>query len=115
MRSNHTCAHACRSRLARVLSASANPPLSFVAREPDAASAGVFSLERIRTAAAVRDRLAARQEVSAEDFAGAMELRAAAYGQSNYSPQGPVEAVGSGAYYLVAVDQLHRRTYERKP
>ena len=44
-----------------------------------------------------------------------MDLRATRYGTCSYTPSGSIDDLGSGAYYLVEVDDLYRRKYARKP
>ena len=40
--------------------------------------------------------------------------RASRYGKAGYEPSGSVDDLFPGSYYLVKVDELHRRTYARK-
>lgn len=42
-------------------------------------------------------------------------LREKAYQQRNYTPQGCIESLASGTYYLVNVDEAFRRTYAIVP
>ena len=74
-----------------------------------------FTLARTQKVADVAKRLAARSSRDVAAFGAAMDLRAKRYGQCDYEPSGAVDELWPGAYYLVKVDSLHRRTYARVP
>lgn len=42
-------------------------------------------------------------------------LRETAYQQKSYTPMGSVDSLAPGTYYLVHVDEMFRRSYEKKP
>jgi len=84
---------------------------SFRGRIPDTPSE--FTLERIQ-AIGVRGRLAERKSCTSEEFAQAMNFREAAYGQAPHQPQGSVEDVPVGAFFLESVNEKHHRSYGRK-
>lgn len=42
------------------------------------------------------------------------ELRHQAHGKKNYTPQGSVETIVKGTYYLTNIDDMFRREYSRK-
>ena len=46
-------------------------------------------------------------------FNGAMDMRAAVYGKSDWEPAGATADLLPGTYYLVKVDDQYRRTYAR--
>ena len=46
-------------------------------------------------------------------FNGAMDMRAAVYGKSDWEPAGATTDLLPGTYYLVKVDDQYRRTYAR--
>lgn len=43
------------------------------------------------------------------------KLREKAYQQRNYTPEGSVESLAPGTYFLVHVDDAYRRKYDMKP
>jgi hydroxymethylglutaryl-CoA synthase len=43
------------------------------------------------------------------------QLREENHNAVKYTPQGSLDDVWSGAYYLTGVDELYRRTYAVKP
>ena len=77
-------------------------------------AAGGFSLARIQGTVQLMERLAARTEVTASEFAAAMRLRAAAYGKAPHAPQGSLAAVAGGSFYLEDVNDRYHRSYARK-
>jgi hydroxymethylglutaryl-CoA synthase len=42
------------------------------------------------------------------------ELRHKAHGKKNYAPEGSVDTIAKGAYYLTNIDDMFRREYARK-
>ena len=72
-----------------------------------------FSLARIGAAADAVARLAARTPADLATFNGAMDMRAAVYGKSDWEPAGATTDLLPGTYYLVKVDDQYRRTYAR--
>lgn len=42
------------------------------------------------------------------------DLRSRAHGKKNYTPEGSIETIVNGTYYLTKVDDLFRREYARK-
>ncbi|KAM5469162.1 3-hydroxy-3-methylglutaryl coenzyme A synthase [Microsporum audouinii] len=59
-------------------------------------------------------RLEGRQAKSPEFYDEMCRLREKAYQQQNYTPQGSIETLAPGTYYLDKVDEVFRRTYEIK-
>jgi len=73
-----------------------------------------FSLSRIASTVGLKNRLASRREATPEEFTAALGMREAGYGKSSFTPQGSIDNVPSGAYYLKEVGKNHNRIYERK-
>jgi hydroxymethylglutaryl-CoA synthase len=73
-----------------------------------------FSLERIQSTTKMFDRLAARKRCSIEEFGAALDLRAAKYGKAPMTPDGSLDAISPGTYYLTEVNDKHHRSYARK-
>ena len=44
----------------------------------------------------------------------ACKLREAAYGKNDFTPQGALDNIGEGVYYLDHIDDQYRRTYKVK-
>lgn len=74
-----------------------------------------FSLARIAATLDLDTRLAARQQVSAEEYAVYMDLRERVYGQHSMAPVQPIASVAPGAFYLEGIDAKFHRTYARQP
>lgn len=60
-------------------------------------------------------RLDSRKRISPEVFAENMMLRQETHHLSNYIPKSSVDDLYEGTWYLVRVDEKHRRTYARRP
>lgn len=60
------------------------------------------------------ERLAARNVVPPQTYDDMCELRHKAHGKKDYTPQGPVDNITKGTYYLVKIDDKFRREYARK-
>lgn len=74
-----------------------------------------FSLARMAATLRLAERLDARQQVSAEEFAVYMDLRERVYGLHDLPIVQPVSSLAPGTYYLERIDAKFRRTYARKP
>uniref|UniRef100_A0A673IAF1 Hydroxymethylglutaryl-CoA synthase n=1 Tax=Sinocyclocheilus rhinocerous TaxID=307959 RepID=A0A673IAF1_9TELE len=59
-------------------------------------------------------RLDSRKKVSPDVFAQNMKLREETHHLANYIPQGSVEELFPGTWYLTRVDEMHRRQYARR-
>lgn len=62
----------------------------------------------------VKPLLEQRTKTSPEDFTTLMETRAHNSHRTSYEPSGDVSALFPSTYYLKYVDELHRRTYEKR-
>ncbi|KAJ1879478.1 3-hydroxy-3-methylglutaryl coenzyme A synthase, partial [Kickxella alabastrina] len=63
----------------------------------------------------LKKRLESRTKVSPQVFEEIMDLREKTHNASEYLPQGDVESMFPGTYYLQKVDYMHRRAYGRTP
>ncbi|XP_034296718.1 hydroxymethylglutaryl-CoA synthase, cytoplasmic isoform X1 [Pantherophis guttatus] len=63
----------------------------------------------------LKARLDSRKCISPEVFAENMMLRERTHHLANYIPQCSVDDLFEGTWYLVRVDEKHRRTYARRP
>ncbi|XP_071952271.1 hydroxymethylglutaryl-CoA synthase 1-like [Antedon mediterranea] len=63
----------------------------------------------------LQDRLNNRTCVSAEEFTTLMDHRERTHHLCNYTPEGSINDLCPGTYYLSQVDHMHRRQYQRKP
>ncbi|KAJ6127914.1 hypothetical protein N7471_009131 [Penicillium samsonianum] len=63
----------------------------------------------------LHERLEARTAVSPEFYNEMCKLREKAYQQKSYTPVGSVDSLAPGTYYLVHVDDVFRRSYEKTP
>lgn len=83
-------------------------------------AASLFSLkvagptDTMQKALNLKERLAARNTLTPEEFDSYCELRKKAHLQKNYTPAGTPETIASGVYYLTEVDDMFRRKYEIK-
>lgn len=72
------------------------------------------SLDRLTSSLSdLKARLDSRRNVSPSVFADNMKLREDTHHLANYIPQGSVDDLFSGTWYLVRVDEKHRRYYAR--
>jgi hydroxymethylglutaryl-CoA synthase len=70
--------------------------------------------EEIRQKIDMQNRLDARRTVPPEVYDEMCNLRERAHLKSNYKPEGEVSTIVPGTYYLTAVDDMFRRSYEVK-
>lgn len=63
----------------------------------------------------LRARLAQRRKVAPPEFALIMKLREETHHQAPYTPVGALDDLFPGTWYLVSVDSMHRRHYQRLP
>lgn len=75
----------------------------------------VGSVEEMAKALSLKERLAGRKIVAPEVYDEMCNLRKKAHLQKSYTPNGSVETVASGAYYLDSIDEMFRRKYLIKP
>ncbi|KJA23552.1 hypothetical protein HYPSUDRAFT_39740 [Hypholoma sublateritium FD-334 SS-4] len=61
------------------------------------------------------DRLAQMMVVPCQDFVDALALREKNHNASGYTPEGSVDNIWPGSYYLESVDNKFRRKYVRAP
>ncbi|WVQ85634.1 hydroxymethylglutaryl-CoA synthase [Cryptococcus sp. DSM 104549] len=63
----------------------------------------------------LKERLAAMDVRPCQEYVDALKLREENHNAVKYTPQGSLDNVWPGAYYLEGVDELYRRTYSQKP
>jgi hydroxymethylglutaryl-CoA synthase len=63
----------------------------------------------------LKGRLERRRRAAPAEFVATLELQEQRYREAGFEPARPVSDLRSGAYYLLGVDALYRRTYARKP
>lgn len=61
----------------------------------------------------VKPTLEQRTKISPQEFTELMEERVHNSHRTNYEPNGAINRLFSGTYYLKFVDEMHRRTYEK--
>jgi len=76
---------------------------------PDSIPAQIFESLKDLT-----ERLDSREKIDPADFEQMMALRERTHHLAPYSPVGKVEDLFPGTWYLLHIDEKHRRTYERK-
>ena len=62
----------------------------------------------------IQTRLDARERATVESFGTALDLRAAKYGTAPMAPDGSLDDLLPGTYYLTGINDKHHRTYARK-
>ncbi|WWD16276.1 hydroxymethylglutaryl-CoA synthase [Kwoniella shandongensis] len=62
----------------------------------------------------LKERLASMDVKPCEDYVTALKLREENHNAVKYTPQGSLDDIWPGAYYLDGVDDLYRRTYTQK-
>ncbi|KAK4493815.1 hypothetical protein PRZ48_015000 [Zasmidium cellare] len=84
-------------------------------------AASMFSLkikgstEELKQKLDLHNRLEARRIVAPEVYDEMCNLREKAHLKKEYKPQGSVDTIYPGTYYLTNVDDMFRRSYEVKP
>ncbi|CRL24586.1 Hydroxymethylglutaryl-CoA synthase, eukaryotic [Penicillium camemberti] len=63
----------------------------------------------------LHERLEVRTAVSPEFYNDICNLREKAYQQKSYTPVGDIDSLAPSTYYLVHVDEMFRRSYEKTP
>ncbi|KAF8216657.1 hydroxymethylglutaryl-coenzyme A synthase N terminal-domain-containing protein [Mycena galopus ATCC 62051] len=61
------------------------------------------------------NRLKKMKVVPCQEFVDALELREKNHNAVNYTPEGSVDNIWPGAYYLASVDEKYRRKYVKAP
>lgn len=74
-------------------------------------NSGYKNIQRI---AQFKERLAARVKVSPEDYDREMSKREAAYGKGDFVPEGSIDHIENGTYYLTNCDKSYIRSYAIK-
>lgn len=75
----------------------------------------VGSTKEMATAMDLKERLASMDVRPCEEYVEALKLREENHNAVKYAPQGSIDNIWPGAYYLEGVDELYRRTYIQKP
>jgi len=73
-----------------------------------------FALRSIQQQTNMQARLQSRTRCSVADFSAALSLRAEKYGKAPMVPDGDVQHIAAGSYYLAGIDDKHHRDYVRK-
>jgi len=63
----------------------------------------------------LKTRLDSRQKVEPQVFEKTMKLREDTHHLAPYTPVGDVDTLFPGTWYVTAIDEMHRRKYERVP
>ena len=63
----------------------------------------------------VQTRLDTRQKLAPAQFVETLSLREKAIDSAPFQPQGSVEGMFPGTWYLTSIDEMHRRSYDRVP
>jgi len=61
-----------------------------------------------------KNRLSARRKTTPDEFSKTLKLREERGEAAGYKPTGSLDDLYAGTYYLVEIDDKHRRTYARK-
>ncbi|KAK7794111.1 hypothetical protein R5R35_012605 [Gryllus longicercus] len=61
----------------------------------------------------IKPLLEKRRCISPEEFTKMMELRERTHHKAPYAPEGPIDGLFPGTWYLHEIDDMHRRTYKR--
>lgn len=74
----------------------------------------VGDISNITSKLNVKERLAAREQKTPAEYEAAIALREKAHMQKDFKPEGTIEYIPKGSFYLVNVDDKYRRFYEVK-
>ncbi|SCV67440.1 BQ2448_5051 [Microbotryum intermedium] len=69
------------------------------------------STEQMQKQLSLQQRLAKTEVRSCQEYLDALQLREDKHNIDNWTPDGKIEDIAVGAYYLVKNDEKHRRTY----
>lgn len=94
-------------------SGSAASIYSFMGRKPTASDAPA-DLGKMASTIDMASRLESRTRATIADFNTALDVRATKYGMAPMTPDGSLDNVLPGAFYLVDINDKHHRTYARK-
>ncbi|KAF1315533.1 Hydroxymethylglutaryl-coa synthase, partial [Globisporangium splendens] len=72
-----------------------------------------FSIERMAEVLDIPERLAARKQISAEEYSAYMDIRQRVYGLRNITPTQSIATLAPGTFYLKSIDARFHRTYAR--
>jgi len=84
-------------------------------RTPSSQQNPQFTCEAIAETIDLQNRLAARTELSPDEFSAALLLRETSHGAAPYVPTESVDTVVPGAYYIDEINSSHHRVYMQKP
>ncbi|CAK4082989.1 unnamed protein product [Aphanomyces euteiches] len=74
-----------------------------------------FTLERMSECLNLAARLNTRLKRTPEEFNAHLDLRESTHGVKGHTPVQAVDSLFPGTYYLIGIDDKHRRRYARKP
>jgi hydroxymethylglutaryl-CoA synthase len=63
----------------------------------------------------IKSQLELRHKIPPEEFNSIMETRENNHHKAPYTPQGSLDVLFPGTWYLDKVDELHRRSYKQVP
>ncbi|OQR90979.1 hydroxymethylglutaryl-CoA synthase, partial [Thraustotheca clavata] len=84
-------------------------------RQPLDNGAVPFTVERMSESLNLVRRLETRMKRTPEEFNAHLDLREKSHGLKSYKPLQSIDTLFPGTYYLVEIDDKHRRKYARKP
>jgi len=73
-----------------------------------------FTLERMQAIPSILQRMEQREQCGLDDFAAALDMRAAKYGQAPVVPEGSLDHLVPGTFYVTGINEKHHREYARK-
>ena len=74
----------------------------------------IFNFERIKETVDIFNRLSSRKKCDVKEFSDSLALRAEKYGKAPMQPDGSIENIEEGVYYLESINELHHRNYKKK-
>jgi len=87
----------------------------YTIRISDQCDTGSALFKFCQVLADVQTRLESRQKLAPAQFEETLTLREKAIDSARFEPQGQVEGMFPGTWYLTNIDNMHRRTYDRVP
>ncbi|WVO14375.1 hydroxymethylglutaryl-CoA synthase [Cryptococcus depauperatus] len=73
------------------------------------------STKEIAEKLSLKERLASMDVRPCQEYVDALNLREENHNAIKYTPQGTIDNIWPGSYYLEGIDDLYRRTYLKKP
>lgn len=73
-----------------------------------------FSLAKMQSSMDMMNRMESRKQCNVDEFSTALQLREDKYGKAPMCPDGSIDNINSGVYYLTEINEKYHRKYDIK-